>query len=105
VSTGKRKPARGRPSLYPPEFRRDAVAMVLDEGRAIADVARSVGVNEGTLGNWVNKERIARGLRDGLTIDERGELVDLRTENARLRMERDLLKRSLAFWVKETSTP
>ena len=91
--------------MYPPEFRRDAVALVLDEGRAIADVARSVGVNEGTLGNWVNKERIARGLRDGLTIDERGELTDLRSENARLRMERDLLKRSLAFWVKETSTP
>lgn len=91
--------------MYPLEFRRDAVAMVLDEGRAIADVARSVGVNEGTLGNWVAKERVERGQRDGLTIDERGALVDLRSENARLRMERDLLKRSLAFWVKETSTP
>jgi transposase-like protein len=105
VSTGKRKQARGRPSLYPPEFRRDAVAMVLDEGRAIADVARAVGVNEGTLGNWVAKERVERGQREGLTTDERGELADLRAENARLRMERDLLKRSLAFWVKETSTP
>jgi transposase-like protein len=105
VSTAKRKQARGRPSLYPPEFRRDAVAMVLDEGRAIADVARAVGVNEGTLGNWVAKERVERGQREGLTTDERGELADLRAENARLRMERDLLKRSLAFWVKETSTP
>jgi transposase-like protein len=91
--------------LYPPEFRKDAVAMVLDEGRAIADVARAVGVNEGTLGNWVAKERVERGQREGLTTDERGELADLRAENARLRMERDLLKRSLAFWVKETSTP
>jgi len=91
--------------LYPLEFRRDAVAMVLDEHRAIADVARSVGVNEGTLGNWVNKERVERGQRDGLTVDERSELADLRSENARLRMERDLLKRSLAFWVRETSTP
>ena len=52
--------------MYPPEFRNDAVAMVLDEGRAIADVARAVGVNEGTLGNWVAKERVERGLRDGL---------------------------------------
>ena len=65
MSTGKRKQVRGRPSLYPLEFRRDAVAMVLDEHRAIADVARSVGVNEGTLGNWVNKERVERGQRDG----------------------------------------
>ena len=83
MSTVKRKQARGRPSLYPPEFRKDAVAMVLDECRAIADVARAVGVNEGTLGNWVARERVERGQRDGLTTDERGELVDLRSENAR----------------------
>ena len=99
------KRARGRPSKYPPEFRRDAVAMVLDEGRTIADTARSLGVNEGTLGNWVNKERIERGQRDGVTADERSQLSDLRAEVTQLRMERDLLKRSLAFWVKETSTP
>jgi len=79
--------------------------MVLDEGRAIADVARSLGVNEGTLGNWVAKERVERGEREGLTVDERAELAELRGECAQLRMERDLLKRSLAFWVKETSTP
>ncbi len=95
----------GRPSKYPPEFRRDAVAMVLDEDRAIADVARATGVNSGTLGNWVGLERIERGERDGLTVDERSEFAELRAENAQLRMERDLLKRSLAFWVKETSTP
>src|SRR5688500_11868468 len=101
------KRARGRPSKYSPEFRRDAVAMVLDEEhpRAIAEVARSLGVNEGTLGNWVNKERIERGEREGLTADERGELADLRAEVTQLRMERDLLKRSMAFWVKEMSTP
>lgn len=95
---------RGRPSKYSPEFRRDAVAMVLDEDRPIADVARSIGVNPGTLGNWVGQERIERGDREGVTVDERGELADLRAEVAQLRMERDLLKRSMAFWVKE-STP
>jgi len=95
----------GRPSKFPPEFRRDAVAMVLDEGRPIADVGRSVGVNPGTLGNWVGLERVERGERTGLTVDERADLAELRAENAQLRMERDLLKRSLAFWIKETSTP
>ena len=95
----------GRPSKFPPEFRRDAVAMVLDEGRSIADVARATGVNPGTLGNWVGLERIQRGEREGLTVDERADLAELRAENAQLRMERDLLKRSLAFWIKETSTP
>jgi transposase len=99
-----KKKSRGRPSKFPPEFRRDAVAMVLDESRTIADVARVTGVNPGTLGNWVGLERIERGDRDGLTVDERSDLAELRAENAQLRMERDLLKRSLAFWVKE-STP
>ena len=102
--SSKRKSRGGRPSLYSPEFRRDAVSLVLDEQRLIADVARSLGVNCGTLGNWVRLERIERGERTGLTGDERGELAELRAEVARLKMERDLLKRSMAFWVKE-STP
>ena len=73
-----KKKQRGRPSKFPPEFRRDAVAMVLDEGRPIAEVARSLGVHAGTLGNWVGQERVERGERDGLTVDERGELAELR---------------------------
>ncbi len=102
-SKQKRRP--GRPSKYPPEFRRDAVAMVLDGDQLpIAEVARSLGINPGTLGNWVAQERVERGERDGITVDERSELVDLRAEVAQLRMERDLHKRSMAFWVKE-STP
>ena len=96
-----RKRPRGRPSKYPPEFQRDAVAMVLDEQRSIADVARSIGVNEGTLGNWVAKARRERSVGVGLNADERAELAELRAEVTQLRMERDLLKRSMAFWVKE----
>src|SRR5215210_7014051 len=103
--SSRKKSRAGRPSKWPPEFRRDAVAMVLDEERSIADVARAVGVNAGTLGNWVGLERVERGERDGLTADERADLAELRAENAQLRMERDLLKRSLAFWIKETSAP
>ena len=98
----KRRP--GRPAKYPLEFQRDAVAMVLDESRLIADVARSIGVIEGTLGNWVAKARKEREQGSSLTVDERAELAELRRETSQLRMERDLLKRSLAFWVKE-STP
>jgi transposase len=96
-----RKRPRGRPSKYPSEFQRDAVAMVLDEQRSIADVARSIGVNEGTLGNWVAKARRERSAGVGLNADERAELAELRSEVTQLRMERDLLKRSMAFWVKE----
>ena len=99
-----RKSRGGRPSLYSPEFRRDAVGLVLDEQRPITDVAGSIGVKVGTLGNWVRLARIERGDRAGLTVDERGELAELRADNARLRMERDLLKRSMAFWVKESTS-
>ena len=98
-----RKRGPGRPAKYPPEFQRDAVAMVLDEGRPIADVARSIGVNEATLGKWVAKARREREHGSSLTGDERAELAELRRETAQLRMERDLLKRSMAFWVKESS--
>ena len=93
----------GRPPKYAPEFQRDAVAMVLDEERPIADVARSLGVNEGTLGNWVAKARRQRAGGVEIGADERSELSELRAENAQLRMERDLLKRSMAFWVKEST--
>ena len=95
-----KKRARGRPSKYPPEFQRDAVAMVLDEERSIADVARSIGVNEGTLGNWVAKARRERAGGQAVTADERAENTQLRAENAQLRMERDLLRRNcgVACW-------
>ena len=45
------------------EFKRDAVALVIDEGRRVIDVARSLGVGEGTLGNWVRQVRVDRGER------------------------------------------
>ena len=95
------EPVRSRRS-FTDEFKRDAVALVIDEGRRVIDVARSLGIGEGTLGNWVRQARVDRGDRAGVTTTERIELVELRRENARLRMERDLLKRATAFWVKES---
>ena len=93
-------PARRR-GRYPKEFRRDAAALVIDQKRTVADVARELGVVEQTLGNWVRQERIDRGEREGLSTEERDELTRLKREVKRLTMERDLLKRSVAFWVKE----
>ncbi len=84
------------------DFKRGAVQLVIETGKPIAQVARELGVNEGTLGNWVVK---ARRNRDGgnaaLTEDERAELARLRRENSELRMQRDVLKRSVALWVDE----
>ena len=101
MSVMEQEPVRSRRS-FTDEFKRDAVALVIDEGRAVVDVARRLGVGEGTLGNWVRQVRVDRGERAGVTTSERTELAELRRENARLRMERDLLKRATAFWVKES---
>lgn len=95
------QPVRSR-RRFTQEFKRDAVAMVVVEGHRIVDVAERLGVGEGTLGNWVRQARVDSGERAGVTTSERQELVELRRENARLRMERDLLKRATAFWVKES---
>ena len=87
------------------EFKRDAVELVRSSGRPIAAIARELGIYDSTLGNWVRQDRIDRGEQEGLSSDQQVRLRDLERENARLRMERDLLKRTVAFWVKEQSTP
>src|ERR1700747_3455893 len=82
------------------DFREGAVRLVRETGKPIAQVARDLGVNEGTLGNWVNADRRRRERGDGqLSEDERAELVRLRRENAELQMRCDVLKRSVALWV------
>ena len=84
------------------DFKAGAVRLVFETGKPIAQIARELGINEGTLGNWVAADRRSRDGGDGpLTEDERAELARLRKENAELRMQRDVLKRSVALWVTE----
>lgn len=92
----------GKYRKFDEDFKAGAVRLVVETGRPIAQVARELGINEGTLGNWCAKARRDRdGDRVGLSEDERSELVRLRKENTELRMQRDVLKRSVALWVEE----
>ena len=88
---------------YDREFREGAVRIVNETGRAIAQVARELGVNEGTLGNWVARDREKRQSTDGLSTGDIEELKRLRAEVAELRMERDVLKRSVVLPVLEAT--
>ena len=88
---------------YDREFREGAIRIVKETGRPIAQVARELGVNEGTLGNWVARDREKRQNTDGLSTGDIEELKRLRAEVAELRMERDVLKRSVVLWVKEAT--
>jgi transposase len=86
---------------FDPDFKEGAVRIVVESGKSIAQVARELGINAGTLANWVALQRHRQDQADGVSQDERAELVRLRVECARLRMERDVLKRSLVLWVNE----
>lgn len=88
---------------YDQEFRDGAVLTVEESGRPIAAVARDLGVKEGTLANWVKKARAAKEGRGELSEAAYAELQRLRKENSELRMERDVLKRSVVLWVKEAT--
>ena len=84
------------------DFKEGAVRLVRETGKPIAQVARELGIHDGTLGNWVNTERRRREGGGGtLGEDERAELVRLRKQCAELRMRCDVLKRGVALWVQE----
>ncbi len=87
-----------RPSKYAPEFREQAVEMVRVSEKTVAEVARDLGINDTTLGNWVKSDRAENGVPDAtgllpLTAAERAELTKLRRENAKLKVEREILKK------------
>jgi len=83
------------------DFKEGAVRLVRETGKPIAQVARDLGINPGTLGNWVEADRRRRGDGAGLGEDERAELARLRKENAELAMEREV---SSAAWPSGSRT-
>ena len=88
---------------YPPEFRAEAVRLVRVGGREVREVAQSLGVSQESLRIWLKQTDLDAGLRkDGLSSEERKELVRLRRENRNLREDREILKKAAAFFAQET---
>ena len=89
---------------FTPEFKDEAVKLVLDTGRPITVVAGEIGVSEKSLGRWVNLFKARLGEADGpLSESERAELARLRKENADLQLDRAFLKKASLFFAQEAS--
>jgi transposase len=85
---------------FTPEFKKDAVALVTEQGYTVAKAAQAVDISENNLRRWKKElEQEANGAR--LSADERVELAKLRREVKALRMEKEILKKASAFFAKE----
>ncbi len=91
-----------RRNRFSAAFKEEAVKMVIESSRAVADVAREIHVNEGTLGSWVNRYRKEHaGQEPPLNIAERARLKELEDENRELRMKNEFLGKAAAFFAQD----
>jgi transposase len=89
---------------FTPEYKDEAVKLVINTGRPVASVARELGVRESTLGRWVNLFKSRQDAGDGgLSETERVELARLRKENSELKLDRAFLKKASLFFAQEAS--
>ena len=87
---------------FSPEFREEAARMVVETSRAIADVARGLGVSETSLGNWVRAYRENHADDEPpLQLSERARLRELERENRELRLKADFLSKAAAYFAAE----
>jgi len=91
---------------YSKEFKLDAISLVVEQNYSVADAAKSLGINPGNLGRWIKEqgsegEQAFRG--NGNLTPEQQEIRQLREENKRLKMEKEILKKATVFFAKETN--
>ena len=92
-------------AAHPPEFRRRAVELARQPGASVARVAKDLGISESGLRRWMRQDDIDEGRVEGLTSDERAELVQLRRDKRVLEMEIEILKRASAYFARENILP
>lgn len=89
---------------FSPEYKDEAVGLVINTGRTVAVVARELGINEATLGRWVNLQKDRQVAGDTpLSESEQVELARLRKEVAELKLDRAFLKKASLFFAQEAS--
>lgn len=88
---------------YTPEFKYEAVRLITEEGRSIAEVSRNLGINATMLGRWkreAEEEDAFPGKGRMKPMEE--ELRRLQRENRQLKMDQEILKKAAAFFARET---
>ena len=96
---------RERRRKFTPEFKDEAVKMVIESSRPVAEVAREIQVNEGTLGNWVHRYRLDHaGEEPPLSISERARLRELEREVRELKLKAEFLGKAAAFFAQDSGT-
>lgn len=93
------------PRPHPREFRARAVELAREHAKPLDQIAKDLGISSSCLRGWVKQADINRGDREGLTTDERAELVRLRREARTLAMENEILKRAAAYFARENMLP
>lgn len=92
----------GRRPKFDAEFRAHAVEMVKGSGRPRCQVAKDLGVSDTTLAKWMTTGK-SNDEEAPLSQSEREELEELRKDKRIWTMEREILKKGMAFWVKEST--
>jgi transposase len=97
------------PSKYDPETRAKAVRLVLEhrddypsEWAAITAVSKRLGMNAETLRNWIRKQQVDDGQRDGVTTEAVEQIRALKRRNTELEQTIDILKAATSFFVRES---
>jgi transposase len=93
------------PRPHPPEFRQRAIELARLNEKPIAQIAADLGISESCLRNWVHQADVDQGVAEGLSTDDRAELVRLRREVRVKDMEIEILKRASAFFARENVLP
>ena len=96
------------PSKYDPETRAKAVRLVLEhredypsEWAAITAVSKRLGMNAEALRNWIRKQQVDDGQRDGVTSEAAAEIKALKRRNAELEQTIEILKAATSLFVRE----
>jgi len=91
------------PKAFPPEFRRDVVAVARKGEAPMSQIAKDFGISESCLHRWLNPADIKAGVRPGVTVSESAEVRALKKRNRVLEQEVEILRRAAAYFAKDIS--